>query len=104
MTIHIIQNNKNTTILYSINKLALIFVCLLIANNCFPQSNNNYRETTVTPMAGMTLSNMTGDHSEDFGWKPGFTVGVELMHRFNNYLGASLGTFRYFSFVLGYRL
>ena len=69
-----IQSNEekrtfSITIMNSIIKLTFLLVCLLIANNCFPQSNNKYRETTVTPeteiMETDTLSVYSGNTVSD---------------------------------------
>lgn len=57
------------------------------------QDKKMYRETTITPMAGMTLATVTGDDTDDCTWKTGFIAGAELMHRFDQHFGCSLGAF-----------
>lgn len=57
------------------------------------QDMKRYRETTITPMAGMTLATVTGDDTDDCTWKMGFIAGAELMHRFDQHFGLSLGAF-----------
>ena len=71
--------------------MTVMFLCSTVT--VIAQGGKGYKETTITPMAGMTIANMTGENTDEFGWKPGFTAGIELMHRFNSYLGASLGAF-----------
>ena len=60
------------------------------------QDMKRYRETTITPMAGMTLATVTGDDTDDCTWKMGFR-SMSMKNR-NPIIHNG-----YFSFVLGYR-